>query len=112
GEQGRAGPSCDRPIRAQRRLFNLVAAVTVAFGIVSLYVAVFVVALGAAALLIDPTLFKATILRPVGVSDYLRLAGLASLLATVGGALGGVVESDAAVREAAYAYRAQDERGG
>ena len=93
-------------------LFNLVTAVTVAFGIVSLYVAVFVVALGAAALLIDPTLFKETILRPVGVSDYLRLAWLASLLATVGGALGGVVESDAAVREAAYAYRAQDERGG
>lgn len=103
--------SGDRRMREQVVLFNLVTAVTVAFGIVSLYAAVFVVALGAAALLIDPTLFEETVSRPVGVSDYLRLAWLASSLATVGGALGGVIESDAAVREAAYAYRAADEGG-
>jgi hypothetical protein len=44
----------------------------------------------------------------VGPAEYIRLAWLASSLATVGGALGGVLESDASVREAAYAYRSDD----
>jgi hypothetical protein len=38
-------------------------------------------------------------------ADYVRLALLAGALATVGGAFGGALESDTAVREATYAYR-------
>ncbi len=37
--------------------------------------------------------------------EYLRLAWLVSSLATIGGALGAAVESEAAVREAAYGFR-------
>jgi hypothetical protein len=102
----------DPRVREQVVLFNLVTLITVTFGIASLYAVVLVVSLAVAAILIDPSLFESAVHHPVGVQEYLRLAWLASSLATVGGALGGVLESDETVREAAYAYRAEDERGG
>ena len=95
--------------REQVILFNLVTLMTVAFGLLTLYATTFVVSLAAAALLIDPRVFEDAVGQSAHTSDYLRLAWLASSLATVGGALGGVLESDAAVREAAYAHRPEDE---
>ncbi len=41
--------------------------------------------------------------QPVGIGDYAVLAWFVASLATIGGALGAGLESDAAVREAAYA---------
>jgi hypothetical protein len=61
-------------------------------------------AIGATAL-IAPAVFQAQLHHPVGVWDYVKLAWLVSSLATIGGALGAAIESDAAVREAAYGYR-------
>jgi hypothetical protein len=94
-----------RRVREQVALFNLVTAITVTFGIAALYATVFIVSLGVAGLMIDAQLFTTAVRHPVDVSDYLKLAWLASSLATVGGALGGVLESDETVREAAYAYQ-------
>jgi uncharacterized membrane protein len=100
----------DRRTREQVVLFNLVTLITVTFGILSLYAAVFATALAAGALTIDSSLFTAQVGRHAGLAEYLRLAWFASSLATVGGALGGSLESDDAVREAAYAHRPGDQR--
>jgi uncharacterized membrane protein len=96
-------------VREQVMLFNLATTGTVTLGIVSLYVAVFLVTLSGAGLMIEPSLLAASIHQSAGLSDYLRLAWLASTIATAGGALGGLVESDVAVREAAYAYLPEED---
>jgi hypothetical protein len=100
----------DPRAREQVMLFNITTLATVTLGILSLYAEVFLVSLGGAALLIEPSLLADSIHHSAGFSDYLRLAWLTSSLAAVGGALGSALESDAAVREAAYAYRPADER--
>jgi hypothetical protein len=98
----------DRRAREQVMLFNLATLATVVFGVLTLYAFVFAVCLGAAALLIDSSVFARQVGHRVDATDYLALAWLASSLATAGGALGAMVESDEAVREAAYAYRPED----
>jgi hypothetical protein len=100
----------DRRVREQVTLFNLATVATVVFGMTALYLFVFLVSILAALLLIDSSLLSNTIGRDSGVWDYLRLAWLASALGTVGGALGATLETDATVREAAYAHRATGER--
>ncbi len=91
--------------REQVMLFNLATLATVVFGIGSLYLAVFLASLAGAGLLIDSSLFAKQVGRGVGLEQYLALAWLTSTLATASGALGAVLETGAAVREAAYAYR-------
>lgn len=94
-----------RRVRKQVALFNLATAATVVIGVLSLYAALFVLALlGALLLVVDP-LFSDSLGHPAGLSDRLELAWLISSLATVGGALGAGLETDEAVREAAYTYR-------
>jgi uncharacterized membrane protein len=95
----------DNRVKEQATLFNIVTLITVAFGIVALYLAVCVLSLGAAALVIEPSVMTAQIGHHSNFDDYVRLALLASALATVGSALGGALESDVAVREATYGYR-------
>lgn len=97
--------STDPRVRKQVALFNLATTATVAIGVVSLYAALFVLALPIALLLVAPGLFAHALGHAVGVGDYLELAWLTSSLATVGGALGAGLETDEAVREAAYTYR-------
>jgi Flp pilus assembly protein TadB len=92
-------------VRKQVALFNLATTATVVIGVLSLYVALFLLALAAAAVLVVPSLFADGLGHPVHPADYLELAWLTSSLATVGGALGAGLESDEAVREAAYTYR-------
>jgi hypothetical protein len=64
-----------------------------------------VFALAGSLLLVVPALFTDRLGHPARAADYLELAWLISSLATVGGALGAGLESDEAVRQAAYSYR-------
>jgi hypothetical protein len=98
----------DRGLREQAIMFNLVTLITVGFGIVVLYTALCLLGLAGAWLLISPSLLSQQIGHASGFGNYLRLALLAGALATIGGALGAALESDATVREAAYGYRPQD----
>lgn len=93
----------DRRLRDQVILFNFATAATVVIGIATLYVTLFVLILAAAELLLSPGVFGSGLQHAVRTGDYATLAWFTASLATVGGALGAGLESDEAVREAAYA---------
>jgi len=93
----------DRRLRDQVILFNFATAATVLIGIATLYVALFLLIFAAAELLLSPDALGAGLGHAVGTGDYATLAWFTASLATVGGALGAGLESDEAVREAAYA---------
>jgi hypothetical protein len=94
-----------RAVRQQVVLFNLATSATVLTGVVALYAALLALSLLAALLLVVPRLLADTLGHPVAFRDYLDVVWLTSSLATVGGALGAGLESDEAVRRAAYTYR-------
>ncbi|MGY5884765.1 hypothetical protein [Modestobacter lacusdianchii] len=96
----------DRRVRKQVTLFNLATTATVVIGVLALYAALFALALAGALLLVPPSLFQGGLTHAVHLSDYVELAWLTSSLATVGGALGAGLETDEAVRDAAYTYQA------
>ncbi|MGY1639293.1 hypothetical protein ACI78V_21820 [Geodermatophilus sp. SYSU D00742] len=91
--------------RKQVLLFNVATTATVVLGVLTLYAVLFLLALAGALLLVVPPLFAEGLGHPAHLSDHLELAWLTCSLATVGGALGAGLESDEAVREAAYTYR-------
>ncbi|MGD9735116.1 MAG: hypothetical protein AB7V58_05830 [Solirubrobacterales bacterium] len=101
----------DSRVREQVTLFNLATTATVVFGVTALYLFVFVASLLGALLLIEPSLLSEALGRDADASDYARLAWLSSTLGTIGGALGATLETDEAVREAAYAHRPSGENG-
>jgi hypothetical protein len=90
-------------------LFNLASTLTVVLGVATLYVALLVLTVVGAGLVLEPGMLERQLGHNVNFGDYARLAWFVSSLATVGGALGAGLESDVAVREAAYGYRAESE---
>lgn len=91
--------------REQVVLFNAATTLTLIVGVATLYLALTLATLLVAWLLIPSHVLGGAVHHAAGAGDYLRLAWLVSSLATVGGALGAAVESDAEVREATYASR-------
>jgi hypothetical protein len=95
----------DPRTRQQVVLFNIATTATVVIGVAAFYSALFVLSLLAGLLLVVPSLLADAISHPVTFGDYVEVAWLTASLATVGGALGAGLESDEAVRRAAYTYR-------
>lgn len=91
-------------------LFNAVTVLTIAIGVLTLYLALLAFSVVGAFSLIPQGAFEAQI-NTAATANYFRLAWLATSLATLAGALGSLVESDLAVREAAYGYRPQQDAG-
>jgi hypothetical protein len=102
--------SADPRTRGRVVLFNAVTALTIAIGVLTLYLALLALSVVGSFILIPDGALHAQIDR-AAAADYLRLAWLATSLATLAGALGSLVESDLAVREAAYGYRPSQAAG-
>jgi hypothetical protein len=92
----------DAAARERIVLFNIVTVTTLAIGVASLYLVLFAAMLVAAAVMIPPDALAKQIGHAPAVTDFIRIAWLAASVATVGGAFGTLVESDEAVRAAAY----------
>jgi len=92
----------DPRVRGQVVLFNLATATTVTLGIISLYAVLFLLILAGATLVTAPHTFAQAVGRDVDFADYATLAWFVASLATIGGALGSALESEDAVRAAAY----------
>ncbi|MGZ4356630.1 MAG: hypothetical protein ACXVRU_07470 [Gaiellaceae bacterium] len=99
----------DSRVRDQVVLFNFATTASVAIGIVSLYVALFALILGGAELVVTPHVFAGAIGHDAGLADYATLAWFVASLATIGGALGAGLESNEAIREAAYSSISEKE---
>lgn len=99
----------ERPRRRQERqqvvLFNLATVATVLIGVIVFYLALCALSFLATLLLLDATVIAAVLERPVGLLEYGKLAWLTATLATVGSALGAGLETDDAVRAAAYTHQ-------
>lgn len=86
-------------------LMNLATSFTVILGVLTLYAALLIIVGVCGTALIPSSVLRNQLHHPVDLGDYLRVAWTVSSLATIGGALGAALESDSAVREAAYGYR-------
>jgi uncharacterized membrane protein len=102
--------SADSRTRERVVLFNAVTTLTISIGVLTLYLALLAFSVVGSFSLIPEGALKAQINR-AAAADYLRIAWIATSLATLAGALGSLVESDLAVREAAYGYRPSQEAG-
>jgi hypothetical protein len=95
--------------REQVIMFNLATLLTVLIGVATLYLALFVTTLVCSGALIPIGVFNHQTGHAQALADYVQLAWLVASLATIGGALGSVIESDLAVHDAMYRYHS-DER--
>ncbi len=94
-----------RGVRKQVMLFNIATVLTIVIGVTALYGALYLLALGAAFWFVVPQVFASAVGHSASLRDYFELAWLTCSLAMIGGALGAALETEDAVRDAAYVRR-------
>jgi hypothetical protein len=97
--------SPSREARARVTLINVATVITVAIGVLTLYLGLLAVTFAFGTAFIPSEVLARQVQHPVDARTYLGIAWVVSSLATLGGALGAALESDVTVREAAFGYR-------
>ena len=83
-------------------LFNLTTTATLVLAVLTLYGGLLALSVAGGAALIPPSVYHSSVGKAPTLADYLKLGWLAATIATAASVLGSLVESDEAVREAAY----------
>ena len=110
------GELWDRPddgsvdARERSRLYNTSTLITLTIGIIICYVALYVVNLAWALFVLDPAVMGGYPQVTLGYGDLFVLTWFVASAATVGGALGSGLESEEAIRAAAYSKREEERR--
>lgn len=99
-----------REARKRAALYNASTVVTVGIGVLVCYVGLMVINLVWALFILNSRVFASTTRTPLDVTEYWTLSWFVASVATVGGALGSGLESDDAIRSAAYSKREQERR--
>lgn len=99
-----------RQARERSRLYNASTVATLIVGVLICYVALYVVNLAWANFVLDPAVMGSDLHVQVSHGDLFVLAWFVASAATVGGGLGSGLETDKAIRAAAYSKREQDRR--
>lgn len=101
-----------RAIRDRRLavIYNASTVTTLSVGVVLLYLVVYAVSLVASATLLDASILAENLGHPSSWTTYFRLSWMVASMAILAGALGSSLETDAAVRQAAYGYREEQRR--
>jgi len=110
------GELWDRPdqdsaqARERSRLYNTSTLVSLTVGVLICYLALYIVNLGWALFILDPAVVGGSLHTSLGFGDLFVLAWFVASAATVGGGLGSGLESDEAIRAAAYSKREEELR--
>ncbi|MFE6163706.1 hypothetical protein ACFQ7F_32865 [Streptomyces sp. NPDC056486] len=96
--------------RQRARLYNVSTVLTVGVGVLACYVGLMVINFVWALFILNDQVFASMTRNPLNATDYWTLSWFVASTATVGGALGSGLESDEAIRAAAYSKREQERR--
>ncbi|RRO14324.1 hypothetical protein EIL87_20590 [Saccharopolyspora rhizosphaerae] len=106
-EKRKSGSEADRE---QVLLYNTSTVATLTIGVGVMYLGLFVINLAVAMFVVPEELLSSTLGHPADFTRYLTLAWGFTSMGVVAGALGSSLESDQAVRQAAYGYREEQRR--
>jgi hypothetical protein len=96
--------------RERSRLYNTSTVLTLTVGVIICYLALYLLNLLWALFVLDPAVMGSSLRASFGYGDLFVLAWFVASAATVGGALGSGLESDEAIRAAAYSKREEERR--